>query len=48
MTRSHQITMHTRSLRRWFDEAEARSLATKAVDSGCAWKWHEPKQLELF
>lgn len=48
MTRAYQITMHARSLRRWFPAAEARRRAAHYIDSCAAWVWPEPLQLELF
>lgn len=48
MTRSYQIAKHAQALGRWFAPAESRRIATRAVNSGQAWKWPEPVQMELF
>ncbi len=48
MNVSYQIAMHAQALCRWFAKDKAVQEATRRVKSGRAWKWHEPKQFELF
>jgi hypothetical protein len=51
MNRAFQIAKHVASqLRQWpfRDRAVVEREVTKAIDSGNAWLFYEPKQLELF